>query len=172
MQINIYIPLWLDLLLSGIPSSSSKSTKFTFHYGQIYYNSANIFITFVSVIYIPLWLDLLYLTYNLLNLNSFHLHSTMVRFIITYSKPSNHIYAIFTFHYGQIYYPFGVSGCVGVSVFTFHYGQIYYQLKNVHSIRNYRIYIPLWLDLLLCSYTNRKAIKSYLHSTMVRFIIY
>ena len=36
-------------------------SKFTFHYGQIYYDSGNRKDNHIDKIYIPLWLDLLYL---------------------------------------------------------------------------------------------------------------
>ena len=34
-----------------------------------------------------------------------------------------------------------------------------------------KIYIPLWLDLLLKAYENNAKTRGYLHSTMVRFIM-
>ena len=55
--------------------------------------------------------------------------------------------------------------------FTFHYGQIYYHyIIYVWEITFY-IYIPLWLDLLYIETYYKEQEKSYLHSTMVRFII-
>ena len=34
---NIYIPIWLDLLLDGFMTPSEIVERFTFQYGQIYY---------------------------------------------------------------------------------------------------------------------------------------
>ena len=56
--------------------------------------------------------------------------------------------------------------------FTFQYGQIYYRSMFASFNTSNWIYIPIWLDLLYLYrqlvYTNLK----YLHSNMVRFIIY
>ena len=77
------------------------------------------------------------------------LHSTMVRFIMQFAKAALLKEIKFTFHYGQIYY---------------HY------IIYVWEITFY-IYIPLWLDLLYIETYYKEQEKSYLHSTMVRFII-
>ena len=57
------------------------------------------------------------------------------------------------------------------SPFTFQYGQIYYIANQVQNAKNDKVYIPIWLDLLLgegCkTFTEIKS----LHSNMVRFII-
>ena len=103
---QIYIPLWLDLLLFNLSSTYElrfnlhstmvrfimgisayifyTENAFTFHYGQIYYCLIYLPHTNYASIYIPLWLDLLFTTHSLLTL----------------------ITSPFTFHYGQIYYPF------------------------------------------------------------------
>ena len=78
---TIYIPIWLDLLLLQTSQTTqqephlhsnmvrfiivyklmedTKMSKFTFQYGQIYYNNKRILNEFVRRIYIPIWLDLL-----------------------------------------------------------------------------------------------------------------
>ena len=100
----IYIPLWLDLLF--FPLINQELTKwnlhstmvrfiilpvrsfglihdrFTFHYGQIYYEKWLLNESSVKVIYIPLWLDLLSISFSSRFHKSLYLHSTMVRFII------------------------------------------------------------------------------------------
>ena len=58
------------------------------------------------------------------------------------------------------------------SIFTFHYGQIYYAISSNFFKLSICIYIPLWLDLLLCLLKFLSICCEYLHSTMVRFIIY
>ena len=99
MQINIYIPLWLDLL-------------FFLQFHNRYF----------SCIYIPLWLDLLFggflvaigalnhlhstMVRFIINVEGenevelFYLHSTMVRFIIDAEDEQNQVIVKFTFHYG------------------------------------------------------------------------
>ena len=74
----------------------------------------------------------------------------MVRFIIKKCGIWGNILHRFTFHYGQIYY---LSFC------------LYFGLKHC-------IYIPLWLDLLFFFRFCNNGIRIYLHSTMVRFIIF
>ena len=104
----------------------------------------------MTTIYIPLWLDLLYNFQSKITELEKHLHSTMVRFIIHSQTDFLRYCRRFTFHYGQIYY------------------FVYYErAKN-----NNRIYIPLWLDLLSKITELELKISTYLHSTMVRFIIY
>ena len=56
--------------------------------------------------------------------------------------------------------------------FTFHYGQIYYEKVKIKKLMQKSIYIPLWLDLLFWIGKNFGIMRSYLHSTMVRFIIF
>ena len=144
----IYIPIWLDLLFLMLlfPSDffqnlhsnmvrfiicisekkAMSNDKFTFQYGQIYYEKKNqqldlytkqftfqygqiyyfryfFVFYFLVFIYIPIWLDLL-------------------------SGATT------------------VSG--GVSAFTFQYGQIYYRTRSRQRWYDYLIYIPIWLDLL------------------------
>ena len=123
---------------------------FTFHYGQIYYNFSPNNVISSSVIYIPLWLDLLLFTNENKIEEIANLHSTMVRFIITTVSVSTSITSPFTFHYGQIYY-------AGIRDDEF--------LKA-------HIYIPLWLDLLFLIFKSHSRFQYYLHSTMVRFIIF
>ena len=148
IQCRIYIPLWLDLLceththarvifsylhstmvrfimpISGIVKA--EFDIFTFHYGQIYYTGALQTKDNLYNIYIPLWLDLLWLSHYLQRQVFFHLHSTMVRFIM--SPKCNFRY--------------------NLSSFTFHYGQIYYVDDIDCALPIVSIYIPLWLDLL------------------------
>ena len=123
-------------------------------------------------IYIPIWLDLLLLVQHFFFLARYHLHSNMVRFIITLSLLLVYSSNTFTFQYGQIYY---------------------FRCNYVHYI-SCEIYIPIWLDLLcivkpLLSYSEYKFTFQYgqiyytpylacvcilhrhLHSNMVRFII-
>ena len=146
---NVYIPIWLDLLLLLLLYSSysflclhSNMVRFiilaimragiffqmfTFQYGQIYYVS-NVIIKSFSVQ---------------------SLHSNMVRFIINIE----------------------ISEWSGLPVFTFQYGQIYY-MKYVKRYRiKYQVYIPIWLDLLSIKDFCLKNSGGRLHSNMVRFII-
>ena len=60
---------------------------------------------------------------------------------------------------------------MSVLEFTFQYGQIYYTSARVRASSRARIYIPIWLDLLLQHTRQVIQIKSYLHSNMVRFIM-
>ena len=105
----IYIPIWLDLLLLHIdqipllclhlhsnmvrfiihsfPSPLDHFVKFTFQYGQIYYNvhktKYNIRITFTfqyGQIYYLIWI-------RRIHKRSCNLHSNMVRFIMGMSSP-------------------------------------------------------------------------------------
>ena len=126
------------------------SSRFTFHYGQIYYSLRRSGKRYDDEIYIPLWLDLLSKRREFKILISIHLHSTMVRFIILTRLNYFRNLILFTFHYGQIYYS---------------------QVVSVKSYVDY-IYIPLWLDLLFEKYETEGVFKKNLHSTMVRFIIY
>ena len=56
--------------------------------------------------------------------------------------------------------------------FTFQYGQIYYVDSSTALMTESTIYIPIWLDLLLifCIFDFLNFV--YLHSNMVRFIIW
>ena len=123
---NIYIPIWLDLLLSIYYTSYLILLLFTFQYGQIYYFCFEYRLRISCDIYIPIWLDLLLPTYLLFLLVKNHLHSNMVRFIIYIC----------------------ISKCFFISIFTFQYGQIYYILKFCQFFFLSMIYIPIWLDLL------------------------
>ena len=58
------------------------------------------------------------------------------------------------------------------TVFTFQYGQIYYKDKPKTKIDYDLIYIPIWLDLLYDIYIKSQILLIYLHSNMVRFIIF
>ena len=78
-----------------------------------------------------------------------YLHSNMVRFIIMQGDLKIEI----------------------ASPFTFQYGQIYYVAKEKKEIKNMPIYIPIWLDLLLCLRRLLYQLILHLHSNMVRFII-
>ena len=144
-------------------------------------------------IYIPLWLDLLSNRFLIVRRQFEYLHSTMVRFIISLYTRRERKTKRFTFHYGQIYYTGVLENIIAYNIFTFHYGQIYYK-KLQNSMHFYRqiyiplwldllfvtrdyacdrimIYIPLWLDLLLVNITFDGDDLTYLHSTMVRFIM-
>ena len=44
--------------------------------------------------------------------------------------------------------------------------------KELTEVENTAIYIPIWLDLLYGSRAKISKIKKYLHSNMVRFIIF
>ena len=122
---------------------------FTFHYGQIYYTLKNHAGKLYLVIYIPLWLDLLLMSILKTEDLRVDLHSTMVRFIIREQ----------------------LSEAISKNQFTFHYGQIYYYGFQHFFFGNSDIYIPLWLDLLFYSIILFFDFKKDLHSTMVRFII-
>ena len=122
-------------------------------------------------IYIPIWLDLLWQIISVIYKVIKHLHSNMVRFIIGRNNITSGTSREFTFQYGQIYYVDYIL-YVGMSVyhlhsnmvrfiilllsrtrtylyrFTFQYGQIYYLGQNSFQVQLYRIYIPIWLDLL------------------------
>ena len=123
---------------------------FTFQYGQIYYARDYRFFFISKIIYIPIWLDLLFLYLYLVHRKLFHLHSNMVRFIIRTSDRLNSDILTFTFQYGQIYYSISQSSNDVVS----------------------RIYIPIWLDLLLNCQIEFLQFVLNLHSNMVRFIIW
>ena len=61
---------------------ATRSIRFTFQYGQIYYVVTMTDKQARGKIYIPIWLDLLYI-YILFNLGVLlNLHSNMVRFIM------------------------------------------------------------------------------------------
>ena len=55
--------------------------------------------------------------------------------------------------------------------FTFQYGQIYYRKKRTIIQKIYKIYIPIWLDLLYYKEQKKAREENNLHSNMVRFII-
>ena len=78
----------------------------------------------------------------------------------------------FTFQYGQIYYQNECGRLSNIFLFTFQYGQIYYQKNMVYINKEVEIYIPIWLDLLLERNLFVRCLKEYLHSNMVRFIIF
>ena len=46
------------------------------------------------------------------------------------------------------------------------------KMESVKYSKNATIYIPIWLDLLCRQYNRKKSIFDYLHSNMVRFIIF
>ena len=60
-----------------------NKTTFTFQYGQIYYDGNYWIYNSNKAIYIPIWLDLLYVEQTINLLDKVHLHSNMVRFIIS-----------------------------------------------------------------------------------------
>ena len=101
-------------------------SKFTFQYGQIYYNKKINERREFFLIYIPIWLDLLCILLRDMSQMLANLHSNMVRFII--KKESKNM--------------------TGESVFTFQYGQIYYAGIRDDEFLAAHIYIPIWLDLL------------------------
>ena len=84
--------------------TKNKYYRFTFQYGQIYYEQKE--------------LDIMS--------DEAHLHSNMVRFIMIMPTATKVKSIEFTFQYGQIYYLAGVIIPAGTQVFTFQYGQIYY----------------------------------------------
>ena len=51
-------------------------------------------------IYIPIWLDLLFGNAIYEAIRVIHLHSNMVRFIMTYKELKNFAKSVFTFQYG------------------------------------------------------------------------
>ena len=59
-----------------------------------------------------------------------------------------------------------------INPFTFQYGQIYYKNEALDKAVDYLIYIPIWLDLLCCTFELLKSFILHLHSNMVRFIIF
>ena len=133
-------------LISSLLSLSS----FTFQYGQIYYNIGAGKQSNNKSIYIPIWLDLLLKDFNKNPIHKMYLHSNMVRFIINPKKPAP----------------------TPATIFTFQYGQIYYFLRDTEIIYLIIIYIPIWLDLLFYLMLFQDMAMDYLHSNMVRFIIF
>ena len=127
-----------------------SSTKFTFQYGQIYYFLTYHKSIYLPQIYIPIWLDLLFIIAPTFQGGATDLHSNMVRFIIIYDFPFPILNHLFTFQYGQIYYPFD-----------------FFRMES-----DIVIYIPIWLDLLFPMIYSFNFILQYLHSNMVRFIIH
>ena len=152
--------------------TTNYKKKFTFQYGQIYYyfdiSQEHVFtadlhsnmVRFIiccfclsrqwkCYIYIPIWLDLLcHVAYCFVKCVCY-LHSNMVRFIIDYFTTS---------------LPKQV-------LFTFQYGQIYYINQNAYDANVWKIYIPIWLDLLCMLIDIALILLINLHSNMVRFII-
>ena len=59
LDVSIYIPIWLDLLLKMGDAGMITKAAFTFQYGQIYYIRVMADKFGVNIIYIPIWLDLL-----------------------------------------------------------------------------------------------------------------
>ena len=112
-------------LLNGNAEALLKA--FTFHYGQIYYTLEKYRTFGEGRIYIPLWLDLLFVS--------------------------------------------GIAPIPSLFAFTFHYGQIYYERCQDSKFQRKVIYIPLWLDLLQLKQFKKIIRFLDLHSTMVRFII-
>ena len=125
-RLLIYIPIWLDLLYLLEALILKFFIRFTFQYGQIYYQTRQYRYSLLYDIYIPIWLDLLFGRFQQMRPHFLNLHSNMVRFIIFSSRK------------------FGGQD----NGFTFQYGQIYYQLWQRQSLKRYWIYIPIWLDLL------------------------
>ena len=169
---NIYIPIWLDLLFYStmlipgdvinlhsnmvrfiMPSFSVVPLSleiFTFQYGQIYYILFSFSYFFFYFIYIPIWLDLLFYCLRIIVLQHIYLHSNMVRFIII--TPDKYYIESFKF--------------------TFQYGQIYYYIRRLSFLFSCFIYIPIWLDLLFFYLLFLFFYYFYLHSNMVRFIMF
>ena len=145
----IYIPIWLDLLLF----------------------LSFIFYSFVHI-YIPIWLDLLSIMFQVLFSLYYYLHSNMVRFIIFILSISFQIAK--HLHSNMVRFIIIVEKGKAISTreFTFQYGQIYYILKDFVKLIKLIIYIPIWLDLLLLSISSPSFCRAYLHSNMVRFIIW
>ena len=100
----IYIPLWLDLLSNLFLNLYSILQNL--HSTMVRFIIKNWLLSIVSstTIYIPLWLDLLLIIIYTKSKVKIYLHSTMVRFIIVFIPTNCVNFAIFTFHYGQIYY--------------------------------------------------------------------
>ena len=104
----IYIPIWLDLLLSDEALVNKLRIAFTFQYGQIYYPTLHYRIPNRPSIYIPIWLDLLSKKRKARRRNGNYLHSNMVRFIMALPEIRIPTWHLFTFQYGQIYYQYSV----------------------------------------------------------------
>ena len=103
---EIYIPIWLDLLLNVRLHLLKNLQKFTFQYGQIYYHTNSAPVIGCIPIYIPIWLDLLYnIGYGKVK-SWTDLHSNMVRFIMLADYRAWANATEFTFQYGQIYYKY------------------------------------------------------------------
>ena len=128
--------------------TSPPIIKFTFQYGQIYYLSEIIYLLKFCFIYIPIWLDLLLMYIKPETIYGGHLHSNMVRFIISVIQPTFDYSKVFTFQYGQIYYLLPLVYSFLPPQFTFQYGQIYYNRLQCACNWYSHIYIPIWLDLL------------------------
>ena len=171
VYITVYIPLWLDLLSYilvdniksplGLHSTMVRfiiyfsarflksNQRFTFHYGQIYYEKQKLDIKYGNHVYIPLWLDLLLSMLKGIFANTEGLHSTMVRFIMqiwtsTLSCDSfvyiplwlDLLYNHFNFikedkkslHSTMVRFIIDTDcqQALNYKKFTFHYGQIYY----------------------------------------------
>ena len=169
--------------------------KFTFQYGQIYYNIMRHNLGLAKKIYIPIWLDLLspsnealqypiplftfqygqiYYRQNECNDTIFkrHLHSNMVRFIMTNQNEYDE-------NYWKIYIPIWLDLLLQRKEKSLTYKQHLHsnmvrfimQETNTEHARNNAIYIPIWLDLLLFFVYQTESILANLHSNMVRFII-
>ena len=136
-------------IIQSFPRPVDHFTKFTFQYGQIYYDYAFVFyfyniaiyipiwldllydkffqFYFVVCIYIPIWLDLLSSLYLVLRSISQNLHSNMVRFIICVDSPTP---MPCPYIYIPIWLDLLLLGALGAvanfGLFTFQYGQIYY----------------------------------------------
>ena len=96
----IYIPIWLDLLLSLLAYLillnhylHSNMVRFIMKNHIQYYRE-------YYKIYIPIWLDLLLIMLSCQSTNYYDLHSNMVRFIIINEKEYFIETLIFTFQYG------------------------------------------------------------------------
>ena len=62
--------------------------------------------------------------------------------------------------------------CPCTSSFTFQYGQIYYSFPFGKNFVLVKFYIPIWLDLLFSLSLQFRPTRAFLHSNMVRFIIF
>ena len=144
----IYIPIWLDLLLSGYEEYTSE-----------------------VAIYIPIWLDLLSSIKQQQRFKKCNLHSNMVRFIIQVACLNG--LGLENLHSNMVRFIIMISALIFrlKYAFTFQYGQIYYLSSQFSSLYDFRIYIPIWLDLLLILLYLVRHMLCYLHSNMVRFII-